>query len=176
MQKTACQAWSYLQKVRSEADELESRLCNWEDDPKELLSNIKTINQEDRHEDWIDSLPFPLASILWRHHASKDSYRDRYQMLLQFFEATAAFLATVHLSAYLSSDRQWEKVAQDLCSKLSTQGLSLERATFGSWKLVVERLASSCSSSLKAAADDSDQLSMIEECIALLTVMPPAIQ
>jgi len=163
MQKTACQAWSYLQKVRSEADELESRLCNWEDDPKELLSNIKTINQEDRHEDWIDSLPFPLASILWRHHASKDSYRDRYQMLLQFFEATAAFLATVHLSAYLSSDRQWEKVGQDLCSKLSSQGLSLERATFGSWKLVVERLASACSSSLKAAAGDADQLSMIEE-------------
>lgn len=163
LQRSVCEGWSYLKKVRSEADELESELSNWAEDPQQLLSRIKSINQEDRYEDWIESLPFPLASILWRHHAAKDSYRERYQVLLHFFEATAAFVATVHLSAYLSSDIQWEHIGPDLGSKLFAQGLSLERATFGAWKLVVERLASACSASLKKADEDSDQLSLIEQ-------------
>jgi len=163
LQKSVCEGWSYLKKVRSEADELESELSNWAEDPRQLLSRIKSINQEDRYEDWIESLPFPLASILWRHHAAKDSYRERYHMLLHFFEATAAFIATVHLSAYLSCDSQWEQIGQDLASKLSSQSLSLERATFGAWKLVVERLASVCSASLQKANEDSDQLSLLEQ-------------
>jgi hypothetical protein len=163
LQRSVCEGWSYLKKVRSEADELESELSNWAEDPQLLLSRIMSINQEDRYEDWIESLPFPLASILWRHHAAKDSYRERYQVLLHFFEATAAFVATVHLSAYLSSESQWEQIGQDLGSKLSAQGLSLERATFGAWKLVVERLASACSASLKKADEDSDQLSLLEQ-------------
>jgi hypothetical protein len=163
LQRSVCDGWSYLKKVRSEADELESILSNWSEDPQQLLNRIKSINQEDRYEDWIESLPFPLASILWRHHAANDSYRDRYQVLLHFFEATAAFVATVHLSAYLSSDSQWDQIGQDLGSRLSAQGLSLERATFGAWKLVVERLASACSSSLKKADEDSDQLSLLEQ-------------
>jgi hypothetical protein len=163
LQRSVCEGWSYLKKVRCEADELESELNNWSQDPQQLLSRIKSINQEDRYEDWIESLPFPLASILWRHHAAKDSYRERYQVLLHFFEATAAFVATVHLSAYLSSESQWEQIGQDLGSKLSAQRLSLERATFGAWKLVVERLASACSASLKKADEDSDQLSLLEQ-------------
>lgn len=163
LQISVCEGWSYLKRVRSEADELEGELSNWSEDPQQLLCRIKSINQEDRYEDWIESLPFPLASILWRHHAAKDSYRERYQVLLHFFEATAAFIATVHLSAYLSSDSQWEEIGQDLASKLSSQGLSLERATFGAWKLVVERLASVCSASLRKADEDLDQLSLLEQ-------------
>jgi hypothetical protein len=163
LQRCVCEGWSFLKKVRSEADELESELSNWTEDPQKLLGRIKSINQEDRYEDWIESLPFPLASILWRHHAAKDSYRERYQVLLHFFEATAAFVATVHLSAYLSSESQWEQIGQDLGSKLYAQGLSLDRATFGAWKLVVERLASACSASLKKADEDSDQLRLLEQ-------------
>lgn len=162
-QRNVCEGWSYLKKVRAEADELESELNNWAKDPEQIVNQIKTINQEDRYEDWIESLPFPLASILWRHHASKDSYRERYQILLHFFEATAAFIATVHLSAYLSSESHWEHIGPDLGTKLSAQNLSLERATFGAWKLVVERLASETSESLKSAEEDSDQLSLLEQ-------------
>jgi len=162
-QRNVCEGWSYLKRVRSEADELESALCNWTESPQELLARITSINQEDRYEDWLESLPFPLASILWRHYAAKESYRERYQILLHFFEATAAFIATIHLSAYMSRESEWDRIGQDLSSKLSGQGLSLERATFGAWKLVVERLASACSASLRKADQDSDQLNLLEQ-------------
>ena len=162
-QRIVCDAWSYLQKVRAEADEHETTLSDWSETPAQVLSRIKSINQEDRYEDWIESLPFPLASILWRHHAAKDSYRERYQTLLHFFEATAAFIATIHLSAYMSNDSEWERIGEDLSSKLSKQNLSLEKATFGAWKLIVERLASASSSALSKANEDTDKINILEQ-------------
>lgn len=162
-QKCICEGWSYLQRVRSEADELESSLSDWSESPEQTLLRIRSINQEDRYEDWLESLPFPLASILWRHHAAKDTYRERYQMLLHFFEATAAFIATVHLSAYMSDDGEWERIGGDLSSKLINQGLSLERATFGAWKLVVERLASASAAVLKKSDQEKDQMIILEQ-------------
>ncbi len=160
-QRCVCDGWSYLQRVRSEADELESSLSDWSESPEEILSRIRSINQEDRYEDWLESLPFPLASILWRHHAAKDSYRERYQMLLHFFEATAAFIATIHLSAYMSNESEWDRIGEDLSTKLLKQGLSLERATFGAWKLVVERLASASSTALRKADEEADEMSIL---------------
>lgn len=162
-QRCVCDGWSYLQRVRAEADELESSLSDWSESPEQILSRIRSINQEDRYEDWLESLPFPLASILWRHHAAKDSYRERYQMLLHFFEATAAFVATIHLSAYMSNDGEWDRIGEDLSLKLSKQGLSLERATFGAWKLVTERLASASSSVLNKADEDKDKMDILEQ-------------
>lgn len=104
-----------------------------------------------------------LASILWRHHAAKDSYREQYQVLLHFFEATAAFIATIHLSAYMSNESEWARIASDLSSKLSHQGLSLERATFGAWKLVAERLASATASTLKKSNENEDNVKILEQ-------------
>ena len=162
-QRIVCDAWLYLQKVRAEADELETSLSDWSESPAQVLVRIKSINQEDLYEDWLESLPFPLASILWRHHAAKDSYRERYQTLLHFFEATAAFIATIHLSAYMSNDSEWERIGEDLSSKLSKQNLSLEKATFGTWKLIVERLASASSSALGKANEDTDKINILEQ-------------
>lgn len=162
-QRCVCDGWSYLQRVRSEIDELESSLSNWTESPSKLLPHIRAINQEDRYEDWLESLPFPLASILWRHYASKDSYRERYHMLLHFFEATAAFSATVHLSAYMSNDNEWDRIVEDLSSKLTTQGLSLERATFGCWKLIAERLSSESASTLKKADGENDEANILKQ-------------
>ena len=67
-----------LQRIRAQADELESRLWNGTEDSEKLALEISMINQEDRYEDWIESLPFPLASILWRHHASQVSHREHH--------------------------------------------------------------------------------------------------
>lgn len=140
---------TYLRKIRAEADELGSALWSGTESVEDLVERIHSINQEDHYEDWVETLPFPLASILWRHHASKDSYRHRYEVLLHFFEATAAFLATAHLSAFMSDEKTWKDHREDLRKKLSDQNLSLDRASFGAWKLIAERLGSTCSSIVK---------------------------
>ncbi len=128
----------HLNRVRAEALELESALWSNTEKSETIVHKIRTINQEDRYEDWIETLPFPLASILWRHHAGGGSMRDKYEVLLHFFEATAAFIATIHLSAFMSDDALWSEVAQGLRDTLAKQRLSLEQATFGTWKLTVE--------------------------------------
>lgn len=156
-QKLIVEGASYLRKIRADADELESALISGTEPTGDIVSKIYRINQEDRYEDWLETLPFPLASILWRHHASKDSYRQRYEVLLHFFEATAAFVATIHLSAFMSDVSLWEELGSGLTKKLSEQRLSLRQATFGSWKLVAEKLGGDCSSILKKAERNSEQ-------------------
>ena len=108
------------------------------------MHKVETINQEDRYEDWLESLPFPLASILWRHHANRNgkSNQENAKTLLHFFEATAAFIATVHLSAFMSDDMLWKENTQALQTKLVEAELSMYMASFGAWKLIVEYLSS----------------------------------
>lgn len=133
-----------LARVRSEADELESQLWDGGRDVADVTNSIEMINREDRFEDWIETLPFPLASILWRHRTIGVSIRDRYPVLLHFFEATAAFIATVHVSAFAEDERLWSEHAPGLSRSLREQNLSLERASFGLWKAINERLGSTC--------------------------------
>ena len=105
---------------------------------------IRAINQKDNYEAWLESLPFPLARVLWKHYASKRSHRERYETLLHFFEATAAFLATVHLSAFMSDDEVWNECGPQLIERMEKERLSLRQASFGSWKLTFEFLSKRC--------------------------------
>ena len=143
-QRHILQGIEHLNRVRAEAVELESALWSCAEKPDVVVQKIRTINQEDRYEDWIESLPFPLASILWRHRAGGGSTREQYEVLLHFFEATAAFVATIHLSAFMADDALWGEAAQGLGETLAKQHLSLDRATFGAWKLTAEYLSGRC--------------------------------
>lgn len=150
-QRHVLQAVEDLTRVRAVAAELEAALwsCTWKADA--LAHQIRTINQEDRYEDWIATMPYPLASILWRHRSGNGSTRERYEVLLHFFEATAAFVATIHLSAFMADDTLWSETSGGLQAKLAKQHLSLERATFGAWKLTVEYLSGKCTRLLAQA-------------------------
>ncbi len=143
-QRHALQAVEDLTRVRAEAAELEAALWSCTGKVDALAHQIRTINQEDRYEDWIATMPYPLASILWRHRSGNGSTRERYEVLLHFFEATAAFVATIHLSAFMADDALWSGASAGLQANLEKQKLSLERATFGAWKATAEYLAGKC--------------------------------
>ncbi|HLG74430.1 MAG TPA: N-6 DNA methylase [Chloroflexota bacterium] len=145
-QRHAIQGVEHLNRVRAEAMELEKALWSGVEKTDDVVQRIRTINQEDRYEDWVETLPFPMASILWRHRAGGGTTRERYEALLHFFEATAAFAAIIHLSAFMSDDSLWSGTSRGLCDSLSQQHLSLERATFGTWKLALEYLSGKCKS------------------------------
>jgi len=148
-QLRAIEGEAWLAKIRATADELESRLWSGAYDIIAVVESIKSISLEERLEDWIETLPFPLASILWRYRAECKSPRDRYEALLHFFEATAAYLATVHISAFIHSKGLWKKHGKELNRKLIGQQFTLDRATFGLWKLITEYLSSQCSDLLE---------------------------
>ena len=90
---------------------------------------------------WIESLPFPLASILraWQTTQSKD-FKTQYEHLLHFFEATTEFFSVILLSAFASNETLFMPHKRKLSEAMRKPHLSFERATFGTWKLVVEYL------------------------------------
>jgi methylase of polypeptide subunit release factors len=143
-QRHVLQGIEHLSRVRAEATELETALWSCTEQTDVVVQQIRTINQEDRYEDWIETLPFPLASILWRQRAGGGSTREQYEVLLHFFEATAAFVATIHLSAFMTDDSLWREAAVGLRGSLTEHHLSLDRATFGAWRQTVEYLSGRC--------------------------------
>ena len=87
-------------------------------------------------ERWMESLPFPLASVLWRYHADQDVVR-KCEYLVHFFEATTVFLVDVHVSA-LQRDPQLLASA----ARRGSRDVSYTRGSIGIWADLLARLAS----------------------------------
>lgn len=107
---------------------------------KRLGGGLKEHTAE-RLDQWFETLPFPLASILraWQATPSQD-FKTKHEHLLHFFEATAEFVSVILLSAFSSNEALFGPHKQKLAEAMQKQGLSFQRATFGTWKLVVEYL------------------------------------
>lgn len=75
-----------------------------------VLEKAVSVNKEDTYEGWVETLPYPIASVLWHHKISGADPRIRFGILLHFFEAFAEFIATIHLSAYLSDASIWRDI------------------------------------------------------------------
>jgi len=103
-----------------------------------LSASLKEHTAE-RLDQWFETLPFPLASILraWQATPSQD-FKTKYEHLLHFFEATAEFVSVIFLSAYSSNEALFQSHKQKLSESLHKQNVNFQRATFGTWKLVVE--------------------------------------
>lgn len=107
---------------------------------RRLAGGIKQHASESLDQ-WFETLPFPLASILraWQATPSQD-YKMKYEHLLHFFEATVEFVSVILLSAFNSNDAVFAPHRRKLTETMLKQNLSFNRATFGTWKLVVEHL------------------------------------
>ena len=105
---------------------------------QKISGGLKSYSPDDFSQ-WIEILPFPLASILreWQRTHSGD-YKTKVEHLLHFFEATAEFLSIIFLSAYSSNENEYLKHKERLIHGLVKGKLSFERASFGAWKVVIE--------------------------------------
>lgn len=129
-----------ISRLKNELTELESDLWKRPNEFKTIEGQLKQLNQADPVRHWIDTLPFPLASILWVCHVSTGSAKERYERKLQFFEALAEFLSVVHLSAWHGSPN-WPETLQNLRDDAKKNRISLEFATFGTWRTILQVLS-----------------------------------
>jgi hypothetical protein len=105
-------------------------------------------------EQWFETLPFPLASILRAWQATPpDDFKSRYEHLAHFFEAVAEFVSVVVLSAFSSNAELFREHRTKLQAAWEGQGLCLERATFGTWKVAIEYLAKQTRQMLSGSAE-----------------------
>lgn len=107
----------------------------------ERLSGVVKQHVSATLEHWFETLPFPLASILraWQATPSQN-FKAKYEHLLHFFEGAAEFISVILLSAFSSNETLFQRHRQKLHESMTKQNLSFRRATFGTWKLVVEYL------------------------------------
>ena len=91
---------------------------------------------------WFETLPFPLASILRAWQATpSDDFKTKCEHLLHFFEAAAQFVSVIYLSAFISQPSFFERHREKLIEAWAKQGLSLERPTFATWRIANEYLS-----------------------------------
>lgn len=99
---------------------------------------------------WADTLPFPLASILW-HYEGEPQEGGKVDYLIKFFEALAQFTATTLLSACARNSALLEANRSAwFCG--ARRPLDLRTATFGVWVHLADRV----SKTLRALLRDED--------------------
>ncbi|MBT1619999.1 N-6 DNA methylase [Curtobacterium flaccumfaciens pv. poinsettiae] len=100
---------------------------------------------------WFEQLPFPVAAALWTAETST-SLGDQLQAYLHAWEALVTFHATVLLSACRRDPGSSAEVETDLRQALNDQHIGIERASFGTWVVILERT----SKNLRRALDSGD--------------------
>ncbi|KAF5089929.1 hypothetical protein DSECCO2_21830 [anaerobic digester metagenome] len=141
-----------LQKVRlikTELQEIESALLNRSKKIDDILTDLEINKHEKLFSEWVETLPFPLASILCAYNTEDETDKEKFERLLFFFEALSVFYATIHVSACRPVPEIWDEAKKTISSTLLKQNLSLSRASFGVWKIINEVLSSKIRKGLK---------------------------
>jgi len=106
-----------------------------------VAAAVRLLNHHssDDFEKWLESLPFPLASVLWRYHADIEPSRKNTDLFF-FFEALAEFNATIMLSA-LYTDQELFRANRGEWFYNKNDFEPLSRSTIGEWITIGERLS-----------------------------------
>jgi type I restriction enzyme M protein len=144
-----------ITNIISELRELEELAWSKPRKLEGIASRINAFKRQERPSDWLNYLPFPLASILWRYHALGNDYKRKYETLLHFFEALAEFMANLLLSAFFTEE---EDLFREKCQQLrKSSPSSLEKATFGTWVKIVEYLSKESRTLLHGKKEDEER-------------------
>ncbi|MCB1092809.1 MAG: N-6 DNA methylase, partial [Verrucomicrobiae bacterium] len=137
-QEKVMSSMSKVIALRAELDEIETSIWSHPTRIEKEVKQLRKLNHQDSFDGWVETIPFPLASILWLFHASGDSRKDKIEILLHFFEGLAEFWATIYLSAAKTDREFWADHASGLHETVQKAKLSFDLATFGLWKCVLE--------------------------------------
>lgn len=132
IQTQILQASQDLDDIRTTVDQAAENLWDNNRSLNEINEYISRYKHKGDIENWLETIPFPLASIIWKYKANLNA-RDKVESLLCLFESTAELLATIYLSAAIHNDT-WLKAIVDKDTKF-------DKAHFGLWTVIGERAA-----------------------------------
>lgn len=129
-------------------------------DPENAENSVEEIGHafDDSIDRWIDQLPFPIASALW---TAQTAYSAGEQQLayIHAWEAIVAFHATALLSASRSDVARSHEIESAIRRTLEGRNLSMRRASFGSWMVIIEKTSSEFRRTLRD--DDPDEIARV---------------
>lgn len=105
-------------------------------------------------ENWSETLPFPLSSILrlWVGTETED-YKEKVEHLIHFFEATLEFFSIIYLSAFRMNGN-FEMHLDKLMKKLAERNMGFMVPTNGTWKEANEYFSKQTRKLLNGASRD----------------------
>ncbi|NDO91467.1 N-6 DNA methylase [Cellulosimicrobium composti] len=112
---------------------------------------------------WLDQLPYPIASALWTAE-SAHSVGEQQRAYLHAWEAIVTFHATVLLSASRSDPGGSSETEAAIRQTLHEQHLGIERASFGTWVIIVEKTSKNLRSALENG--DADDVARVRRAFA----------
>jgi hypothetical protein len=122
--------------LKRELDKSESKL--WDEfNLDETKNEIDNLNK-DPMDEWIKTLPNPLATLLLHYKRNKDTQK-KYEFLFYFFEAYAELNFSVLFSLLKNNDDYYNKYKSDIFPKEDLKYLG--RATFGNWLELCRKIA-----------------------------------
>ncbi|MET4084182.1 hypothetical protein ABIB40_004156 [Pedobacter sp. UYP30] len=133
---------SKIEQFNLRLEELKRNLWKQPKSFHSIAKELKNINQEEKLEHWIDKLPFPISSILWRYYATKENSK-KVEHLFHFFEALSEFFAMLMLSALVQDQEFYKKERHNWIDNDEKFKEWYFKATFGSWNILTSRLSKS---------------------------------
>ncbi len=163
-----------LRELNEEVNGLREQLWLRLDRSKQTIDALKRVNREDTFPDWLDTLPFPLASILWTYHTLKDQPLKRYFQLDYFFEGLVQYLAILMLSVVRRDEAVFRGEWKTVKDALNKKGMSLDHSTFGVWMAIYSRFSKKVRGGLNQGRDAKARwlglLACDDEALALALV------
>ncbi|MFL0562184.1 class I SAM-dependent DNA methyltransferase, partial [Kocuria rhizophila] len=139
-----------LASFEAELEALRESVWASPDSAEEVVDRIAGAFDES-FSSWLDQLPFPVASALWTAETAKPP-GEQQRAYIHAWEAIVTFHATVLLSASRTDLGQSGEVEAAIRRALHDQHLSIERASFGTWVIIVERVTKE----IRRALEDGD--------------------
>lgn len=148
-----------IDKIRLELNELKDNLWRRPKMVNEIDKEISEFEKDNSLEKWLDMMPFPLSSILWKYYATSNS-RNKVEHLLHFFEAFSEFLSLIMLSS-LNQNKEFYKSERYrwISTDIRYQDW-IKKASFGGWNILTASLAKAT----RTLMNDKDKKEILLSC------------
>lgn len=98
---------------------------------EEVERKVNKVLKDPSSAEWIETLPYPIASILWSYY-SETSTEIKVKYLLCFFEALTEFQSVLLLSSFIEGKNYIFSEIKETLANIDYPSWQ-ERTTFGSW-------------------------------------------
>ena len=132
---------SFISDRLTQLEILQRQLWNNPRNIKEIEKTVISSTRENGFEIWMETLPFPLASVLWAYHAEDADIGRKVDNLFNFFEALSEFTATVLLSAFASDMSFYHQKSEKWINKDPKYRDWIDTPTFWGWTFLSGQLA-----------------------------------
>ena len=137
-QKEIISAFDSIRDADNQLQQIKRNIWNSPEDLAGMMKKIEAFEPKNAVDFLIEEFPFPLASILQLYKSYPEtSNKERYETLLQFFEALSIFTAVIHISAWKTNPDEWDDKWSKLKNNLDKKKTNwLNKPDFGTWNSI----------------------------------------